>query len=74
MDAKRDAEGSNNMIRLVQMQFALSTAEEERYYFTGNEPATYQIDPASVLPSGTYRIVDGHFYRIVGEAAPISAT
>lgn len=61
------------MPELVEFQISLSTAEEELNYFTGHEAATFEVYPAPVMPAGTYRMVDGRLYRIVPEAAPISA-
>ena len=60
------------MIELVQLQIALSTAEEEQNYFTG-PTSRAQIAPAPRQhATGTYRVVDGELYLIVPGAPPVS--
>ncbi len=57
-------------------QFYVSTAEDERNYFTeiaGGE--SLPAKPPKALPSGTYRVLAGHLYRIVPGIPPsIDAT
>lgn len=54
------------MTQFVAEQLSLSTAEEEANYFTGNEQEAQILpDPNAVLPPGTYRVIEGHLYRIV---------
>ena len=52
-------------------QFYVSTAEDERNYFT--EIAGEERTPAresKALPAGTYRVLDGQLYRIVPGIPP----
>jgi len=58
---------------LVQLQIALSTAEDEKNYFTGQASR----EQASPLPrryaDGIYRIVDGELCLIVPGAPPLES-
>jgi hypothetical protein len=47
------------------VQISLSTAEDSLNYFTGNEPRLQEADENTVMPSGTYRIVDDQLFQIV---------
>lgn len=50
---------------LTDFQFSLSTAEDERNYFSGSTPAPQpEVAPEDVLPPGTYRVIDGQLYRV----------
>ena len=57
-------------MELVIKQFSLSTAEEEKNYFTGQPTATAQPNPKTILPPGLYRVIDGRLYRVVEGIAP----
>lgn len=47
-------------------QLFLTTADDERDYFTGEqEAAPPRFNPNVVLPPGVYRVIDGELYRIV---------
>jgi hypothetical protein len=60
-------------VELVQFQIEVSTAEEERNLFSGEQPTTAQdIHSNSIMQPGIYRVVDGEIYRIVGGPAPVS--
>lgn len=50
-------------------QFSVSTAEDEINYFTGQSKG-HPISERPVLPSGIYRVIDGHLYRIVPGVMP----
>ena len=59
------------MIKFIEEQFSLSTAEEEKNNFYGED---YQYIPMKfnpTLPNGTYRIIDGKVCMIV-PGSPIS--
>ena len=57
---------------LVEFQFSLSTAEEERVYFSGQEPVPQQqAAQESHLPSGDYRVLNGELYRLVAGSPPL---
>lgn len=50
----------------VEEQFALSTAEEEKNYFTETTQAMgMPVAQPHVMPSGIYRVIDGELYRLV---------
>ena len=51
-------------------QFSVSTAEDERNYFTGEFSSLPRPNPNTILPPGIYRVIDGSIYRIVGVAPP----
>lgn len=51
-------------------QIAISTAEDERNYFTGRPEISVQPDPSTILPPGTYRVIDGNLYRISRDVPP----
>jgi len=57
-------------MELVIKQFSLSTAEEERNYFTGQPAPIVQPDPNAILPPGLYRVIDDRLYRVVEGVAP----
>ena len=58
------------MSRFTVKQFSVSTAEDERNYFTGEFESLVQPNPTAILPPGFYRVIDGSIYRIVGVAPP----
>ena len=51
-------------------QLAISTAEDERNYFTGEQEISLQPNPNAILPPGTYRVIEGSLYRIMGGIPP----
>ena len=55
---------------LTEIQFSLSTAEDEENYFA--TPLQHRRDrvAAAELPAGTYRVVLGQLLRIVPGVAP----
>jgi hypothetical protein len=57
--------------KLVQFQLSVSTADEERIYFTGYQRGAFEIYPDAPMLPGNYRIVDGKAYRIIDAAAPL---
>lgn len=58
------------MSEFVSEQFAVSTAEDERNYFTGQPEAMFRPNPSAILPPGTYRIIEGSLYRIISGLPP----
>jgi hypothetical protein len=52
-------------------QLCTSTAEDELNYFT-DAPAVHAMypDPATVMPAGLYRVIDGQLFRIVSGVPP----
>lgn len=55
----------SSSLNLVQMQLSLSTAEDERNYFTGSSPVSPpEPDPEAILPPGIYRVIDGEIFRV----------
>jgi hypothetical protein len=55
------------MIELrFEQQLAVSTAEDEHNYFTGQPEVPVRPNPNGILPAGTYRVIDGALYRVVG--------
>lgn len=56
----------------VRFHFSLSTAEDEKNYFSGVSSALGELGNAQQqLPSGVYRIVDGELCRIVPGRPPL---
>jgi hypothetical protein len=47
------------------VQISVSTADESENYFTGHSENSPEAEPSALLPSGTYRIVDGQLFQIV---------
>ncbi len=58
------------MSKLIIEQMSLTTAEDENNYFTGQPQASIQPTPSEILPSGSYRVIDGNLYRVVGTFPP----
>ena len=54
----------------VMEQFSLSTAEDEKNYFTGQPASMEQPLAEPVLPAGIYRVIDNQLYRVVPGIAP----
>ena len=52
------------MIEFIFEDFSITTAEEERNYFTGQPEPPSQPNPNAIVPPGTYRIIDGELYLI----------
>jgi len=52
------------------IQIALSTADEESYYFTGEQVISSSLEFEKVFPSGVYRVLDGKLYMIVEGIPP----
>jgi len=53
-------------IELIDFQFSLSTAEDERNYFSGITPTPPpEVRLEEAMPPGIYRIIDGEAYRVV---------
>ena len=57
-------------IKMIEVQMCLSTAEDEKNYFSGTTSKPPVIDPDEILPPGTYRIIDGELYRILPGLPP----
>lgn len=56
-------------------QIALSTAEEERNYFTGDlSPTPFSASAEAAMPVGVYRVIDGEVFRIVPGPIPTLPT
>lgn len=50
---------------LTDIQFSLSTAEDEKNYFSGSTPPPHpELSPENALPPGTYRVIDGQLFRV----------
>jgi len=60
------------MMNLVQMQIAVSTAEDESYYFVGQHSRARSRAALSPMPEGVYRVVNGELCRIL-PGAPLPA-
>ena len=58
------------MSEFVSEQFAVSTAEDERNYFTGQPEAMVRPNPSAILPPGTYRVIEGSLYRVISGLPP----
>lgn len=52
------------------IQISLSTADEESYYFTGEQTNSSSLEFEKVFPSGVYRVLDGKLYMIVEGVPP----
>jgi hypothetical protein len=60
-------------MEFVQFQIEVSTGEEELNLFWAGQPTiANEIDSNFIMQPGTYRVVNGEVYRIVGGAAPLS--
>ena len=57
------------MIQLLVHEFSLSTADDERNYFMG---PVHMLPAAeeSILPQGTYRVVDGVLCQVIPAVPP----
>ena len=51
-------------------QISLSTADEESYYFTGEQVASVSPEFEKLFPSGLYRVLDDKLYMIVEGLPP----
>ena len=52
--------------------YTTSTAEDELNYFSrGFVNATVEPDPSTILPEGSYRVIEGELYRVVPGLPPI---
>lgn len=49
-------------------QIALSTAEDERNYFSGSVQPEAPVEEGSAMPAGTYRVVNGDLYLVLPNA------
>ena len=58
------------MSEFTSEQIAVSTAEDERNYFTGQVEGGVHPTPSTILPAGTYRVIEGHLYRVRGGIPP----
>lgn len=58
------------MREFISEQFAVSTAEDEHNYFTGQPEAMVRPNPSAILPPGTYRVIEGSLYRIISGVPP----
>lgn len=58
------------MTEFIVEQLSLSTAYDEANYFTGQPEVPWRPDPNEILRPGTYRVIDGQLYRVVGGMAP----
>lgn len=60
------------MMEFVQLQIAVSTAEDEQSYFVGQHSPEPARPTASPLAGGVYRVVDGELFHVVPGAPPVS--
>ena len=57
-------------MEFISKQLSVSTAEEERNYFFGEQPLLKWPDANAILPAGLYRVIDGRLYRVVEGISP----
>ncbi|MGO8813249.1 MAG: hypothetical protein ACLQVG_01090 [Terriglobia bacterium] len=57
-------------MELVIQQFSISTAEDEKNYFTEQPASMEQPTSPPILPAGQYRVIDNKLYRVVPGIAP----
>ena len=55
----------------VTEQISLSTADEEKNYFTGDQECVHIPDISAIFPPGSYRVIAGSLYRVVSGAGNI---
>ena len=62
----------NEFNQLIEFQLSVSTADDEKAYFTGNEGVAIgsATENSLSLPAGTYRLIEGALYRIVPGIPP----
>ena len=60
------------MIEFVMENFSVTTAEDERNYFTNQPEPNIHPSPNVVVRPGVYRIIDGELYRINPGSPPIA--
>jgi hypothetical protein len=58
------------MREFIAEQLSVSTAEEERNYFSAEPPLLKWPDTNAILPAGLYRVIDGRLYRVVEGIPP----
>jgi hypothetical protein len=58
------------MTSFISEQLSVSTAQEERNYFTGQPTVTLKPEPNAILPPGLYRVIDDRLYRVIEGVAP----
>ncbi len=58
------------MREFITEQLSVSTAEEERNYFSEESAPLAQPDTNAILPPGLYRVIDGRLYRVVEGISP----
>ena len=58
------------MSEFTSEQFSVSTAEDEKNYFTGEQQGPERPNPNAILPPGTYRVIAGGLYRVLGGVSP----
>jgi hypothetical protein len=58
------------MREFIAEQLSVSTAEEERNYFSAQPPLLERPDTNAILPAGLYRVIDGRLYRVVEGIPP----
>lgn len=51
-------------------QISVSTAQEEKNYFTGQPQVVMEPDPNVILPPGEYRVIDGQLCRVAEGISP----
>lgn len=54
------------MTNFIIEQISVSTADDEVNYFTGQPEFPWGPNPNTILPPGTYRVIEGQLYRIIG--------
>jgi hypothetical protein len=59
-------------MNLTMEQISVSTADEERNYFSGSVKPEAPTQSGSAMPTGTYRVVDGMLYLILPSAPAFS--
>ena len=52
-------------------QLAMSTADDEQNYFTGQLSSSEQSESHPVLAPGVYRVIEGQLFKIISGVAPV---
>ena len=55
---------------MINFQLSLSTADEEVNYFTGEQIPDQPLDVETLIPAGTYRVLNDQLYQIVDGMPP----
>lgn len=58
-------------MNLVSLNFSLTTAEEQKYYFSGEVQNNDMFEfKEALLSPGNYRIIDGRLCQVITGASP----